>query len=136
MLTGAAIATQLPPPVGLPLAFISHFALDAIPHYDGVYPYRPYKVLPVLQTLIDFLAGLTILSFLTRGDPNQNYLVIAALTTILPDIQAGLYLNYKFLKFMKPLVDWHIAIQRKPPTWVGISTTLLVSLLAIWVISL
>jgi hypothetical protein len=136
MLTGAAIASQLPPQVGLPLAFVSHFALDAIPHYDGLYPYRPYKVFPVLQTVIDFGFGLLLLSTLTRGNPEQNYFVIAALIAIFPDIQAGLYLNYQFLKFTKPLVDWHIAIQRQPPTWVGIVTTLGVSLLAIWVISL
>lgn len=134
MLAGAAIASKFEPTVGLPLAFASHFALDAIPHYDGVYPNRPYKVLPVLQTLFDFLLGILLLANLTANNPQQNYLVLAALVAILPDIQVGLYLNYKLFMFLKPLVDWHIIIQRKPPTWVGMLTTILVSILSIWVI--
>lgn len=135
MLTGAAIASKLDPTIGLPLAFISHFALDAVPHYDGLYPHRPYKVLPLIQLILDFMLGTLLLAVFTKGDPSQSYLVIAALTAILPDIQVGLYLNYRFLTFLKPLVDWHIAIQKKPPTWVGMGTTAAVSILAIWVLA-
>lgn len=134
MLVGAAIASRLPPPLGLPLSFASHFVLDAIPHYDGLYPYRPYRVLPILQLLLDFLFGAVLLSKLTAGSPDQSYLVIAALTAILPDVQSGLYLNYKVLSFLAPTVDFHIAIQRKPPTWVGMLTTLLVTFWAIWIL--
>lgn len=135
MLTGAAIASKLDPTIGLPLAFLSHFALDAIPHYDGLYPKRPYRVLPLIQLLIDFILGTLLLAIFTRGDPAQSYLVIASLAAILPDIQVGLYLNYRFLTFLKPLVDWHIAIQKKPPTWVGVSTTIVVTILAIWILA-
>lgn len=134
MLTGAALASRFEPTLGLPLAFISHFALDAIPHYDGLYPHRPYRVLPLVQLILDFMLGTFLLASLTRGDPSQSYLVVAALTAILPDIQVGLYLNYKFLTFLKPLVDWHIAIQKKPPTWVGVGTTVAISILAIFVL--
>lgn len=134
MLTGAAIASKLEPTIGLPLAFLSHFALDAIPHYDGLYPHRPYKVLPLIQLVLDFILGTLLLAIFTRGDPAQSYLVIAALTAILPDVQVGLYLNYRFLTFLKPLVDWHIAIQKKPPTWVGVTTTIAVTILAVFVL--
>lgn len=135
MLTGAAIASRFEPTFGLPLAFVSHFALDAIPHYDGLYPHRPYKVLPIVQLILDFMLGILLLASLTKGDPAQSYLVIASLTAILPDIQVGLYFNYKFLTFLKPLVDWHVAIQRKPPTWVGVATTVSVSILMIWILA-
>lgn len=135
MLTGAAIASKFDPALGLPLAFLSHFALDAIPHYDGLYPHRPYKVLPLVQLVLDFMLGTLLLATFTRGDPSQSYLVIAALTAILPDIQVGLYFNYHFLTFLKPLVDWHIAIQKKPPTWIGLATTITVTIFAIWILT-
>lgn len=135
MLTGAAIASKFDPALGLPLAFLSHFALDAIPHYDGLYPHRPYKVLPLVQLVLDFMLGTLLLATFTRGDPSQSYLVIAALTAILPDIQVGLYFNYRFLTFLKPLVDWHIAIQKKPPTWIGLATTITVTIFAIWILT-
>lgn len=32
-LTGALIASALPLPIAVPLAFVSHFVLDALPHY-------------------------------------------------------------------------------------------------------
>lgn len=134
LLVGAAIASRFEPTVGLPLAFASHFVLDAIPHYDGLYPRRPYQILPILQLVLDFALGILLLAIFTRGNPQQNYLVLAALVAILPDIQVGFYLNYDFLKLLKSLVDWHIAIQRKPPTWIGLATTILVSLLAIFVL--
>ena len=33
-LSGAVIATFLPAPVAIPVAFMSHFVLDAIPHFS------------------------------------------------------------------------------------------------------
>lgn len=33
LLTGAALAKVLPLPVAIPLAFVSHFVLDALPHF-------------------------------------------------------------------------------------------------------
>jgi hypothetical protein len=33
LLTGAAIAKLLPSPVAIPIAFASHFVLDALPHF-------------------------------------------------------------------------------------------------------
>lgn len=134
MLVGAAIASRVDPAVGLPLAFASHFALDAIPHYDGYYPKRPYTVLPFLQLLLDFLLGTLLLAIFTNGQPDQNYLVIAALVAILPDIFYGMHLNYGLLKFLKPMMEFHQAIQlpARPPVF--ILTTFGVAILAVWVL--
>jgi hypothetical protein len=135
MLFGAAIVSRTNPVIGLPLALASHFVLDAIPHYDGVYPHRPYQVLPILQLLLDLLLGILLLSKLTASRADQTYLFLGALLAILPDIQVGLYLNYHLFAFLKPIVSWHIRIQKyRPPAPVGMLTTLAVTLISAWMI--
>lgn len=134
MLVGAAIASKVDPVFGLPLAFVSHFGLDAIPHFDGFYPKRPYQVLPLLQLTIDFFLGIFILSKLTWGLDNQTYLVIAALVAITPDIQYGLHENYGVGKIFKGMMELHQNIQLplRPPIY--FATTIITTLLAIWIL--
>lgn len=134
MLIGAAIASRVDPVLGLPLAFVSHFALDAIPHYDGLYPKRPYRVLPLLQLTVDFFLGIFILSKLTAGQANQTYLVLAALSAILPDIQYGLHENYGLGKIFKGMMQLHENIQLplRPPAY--FVTTVIMTLVAIWIL--
>jgi|SRR5581483_2308472 len=134
MLVGAAVASRVDPVLGLPLAFASHFALDAIPHYDGYYPKRPYQILPLAQLLTDFLLGTVLLAIFTNGRPDQTYLVVAALVAILPDIFYGLQFNYNLLGFLKPLQEFHQAIQLplRPPVF--ILTTVVTALVAVWIL--
>ena len=132
LLVGAAIASKVNPVLGLPLAFVSHFALDAIPHYDGAYPKRPYQLLPMLQLAADFLIGIVVLARLTAGRADQSYLVIAALVAILPDVQYGLHYNYGIGKLFRGMMEFHERIQlplRPPPYFV---TTVATTLIAIW----
>ncbi|MDQ2973185.1 MAG: hypothetical protein M3Q79_01720 [bacterium] len=57
-LTGGLIAAVLPLPVALPLSFVSHFALDKLPHYgiphnkrDKSYFWKVFFIIDALATL-------------------------------------------------------------------------------------
>lgn len=137
MMVGAAIASKVSPAIGLPLAFASHFALDAVPHYDGLYPRKPFEILPILQLILDFGLGIILLSRLSVDNQNQYYMVLAALVAISPDILSGLYISFngRLMGWMKTMHDWHMLIQKyRPSVGVGLVTTLLTTILAILVI--
>ncbi len=65
-LAGAVIATKISNPfIGLPLAFLSHFILDTIPHWDfGTNWQRKSKLRLVSESVLDVIAGILIVYFL------------------------------------------------------------------------
>ena len=69
MLTGAVLAKFLPLPVALPLAFASHFVLDALPHFgyktvgDRIRNLRLFKIV----VLADFIATTLLVLWLVKG---------------------------------------------------------------------
>lgn len=57
-LVGAAIITKFPNPWGLLLAFLSHFPLDYIPHWDTITNGKKHsKIFNLLVTAVDVLLG-------------------------------------------------------------------------------
>lgn len=85
-LVGAAIVSRFPHPGGLALAFLSHFALDYLPHWDvidvrGKYP----LVFELLTTALDVLLGLT-LAWLFFGRTTPVLILLAGVFSAqLPD---------------------------------------------------
>lgn len=107
--TGAAIATLFPayPAVGLTLALLSHYAIDAIPHYD--YPLYSGSVNPTIGSAIkidrafvrdiltvgaDGCLGL-LLAFLLFAYPHMIPLaMLGALLGMLPDPLQFAYVHF------------------------------------------
>lgn len=61
VLAGGIIGKYLPLPLALPLAFTSHFALDALPHYGLPHHLRDVSVVWRMVFLIDFFASLCLI---------------------------------------------------------------------------
>lgn len=83
--TGAIIAVTVKrPELAVPLAFASHFVLDALPHYGGV-AHTTRKFVNILG--IDALLILTLLAFLVIDQPAHWQLAIAcAVAASSPDV--------------------------------------------------
>jgi hypothetical protein len=109
ILVGAAIAVKLDMPcLSFLLAFLSHYVLDCLPHWE----YSIYSISSkqwrntgkeFLKGIIDFLLGMLLVFALVK---NQPIIFIAALFAVLPD---GLtLLNLLFPnKFLTALSKFH-----------------------------
>lgn len=96
-LVGAAIASSFQNPLlGFGLAFLSHFFLDRIPHWEySIEPLKEIKTkgmgytMPILKRVaLDVLFGFVVLiaaSTLTRGDISFTQAAIGGFFGILPD---------------------------------------------------
>lgn len=101
MLTGAVIAlTVHHPAIAIPLAFLSHFALDALPHYGyGFIPYSQRDKQPyfLAKQVADGLLALTlflVVPYATRYYQLPIITQLAMLAAYLPD---GLW-TYHYLR--------------------------------------
>jgi len=117
-LIGAAIAVNIPNPlISLPLAFLSHFVLDLIPHWNpSLYtetkkygrPKRSSAVLTVIDALLGLIAGLYI-AFKVLPDLNQALVIVAAcFVAVLPDVIEG---PYFYLGFRSKILEKIILFQ-------------------------
>lgn len=84
-LTGALLGLSIGHPVALPLAFASHFVLDAIPHY-GDDNKRIARASFVLQLLADAaFCGLLVLLLALSGTVNWPLAALCAFLAASPD---------------------------------------------------
>jgi hypothetical protein len=140
MLVGAIVVKTFSNPViGLPLALLSHFILDIIPHWDGGAPQPPYREKStILKTGLDLLLGALVIYFLTRHNQNQAYLFLGATVAIFPDLAQGLIvsLNY-FLKknYLSGYLDFHARIQRRLTFIPGLLVTGSVIIISLFLMS-
>jgi hypothetical protein len=103
-LAGAAIALILPPPLALPLAFLSHFVLDMVPHF-GRHP-KFVKFSPHLKALIiaDGAVSVGTMSLIILLSPDKWLSIgLCCFLAVLPDLlwifQKLLHTPVWFLKF-------------------------------------
>jgi len=137
LLTGAAIVKIIPnPALGLPLAFLSHFALDSIPHWDGS-PKAPYSKKMFGWIFLDYAFGASLVLILTVGYPNpeQYFLWLGAFLGTLPDFILGLYKHFevylaKYKIFRLPN-QFHMSIQRNLPFAKGLIVSAVLSLITV-----
>ena len=141
-LTGAIIGLSIGHPVALPLAFMSHFVLDAIPHY-GEHPDHIQSRRFVVQLIIDAsLCGVLVL-FLAASSPAHWLLaVVCAFLAASPDF---MWIP-KFLRARRGqpekgsdslIIRFHTRIQwfQRPAgaaveaVWLAVSLTVLANLL-------
>jgi hypothetical protein len=84
-LTGALVAATINrPAIALPAALLSHFATDAIPHWD--YKLKPHIARRMVLMLADLTLSMALLLVLALTVDANPYLIIAGgLLGILPD---------------------------------------------------
>lgn len=156
-LTGIVIALAVKKPeLAIPLAFLSHFALDAIPHYN---PPKVTKELftnfptnwrkkfadPLFRAI--FAGDMFLFVLLLIGLPFIHHsgvvgwtIFFSALVAASPDFISGRYLIYQVLK-IKPinpnkisfLSRFHIWVQWMERPW-GIMVELVWFILMVWLI--
>src|SRR5438270_5495542 len=114
-ITGAAIALAVKKPeLAIPLAFISHFALDAIPHYNPPGAIRENftdfesgwsRKLANRSFWFIFIGDMLLLSIVLVVIPLSAPVKVSAWTVFLsslaaisPDLVGGRYLIYRILK--------------------------------------
>lgn len=143
-LTGALIGLSIGNPVALPLAFLSHFVLDSIPHF-GDDDKRINKTSFVIQLLADaFLCGVLVLVLAWSGTANWQLAAFCAFLAASPDfmwmpryLRARKGLNEsKQSNFILRFHSWIQWFQRPvgavvEVVWAGASMLLLANILGI-----
>lgn len=85
-LTGAVIGAAIPNPIiAIPLAFLSHFVLDAIPHFDGKIDHGSTKFMYYLAIDCGLALALLITIFGLRLD-NWPLLIACGVAGASPDL--------------------------------------------------
>lgn len=138
LLVGAAIVKIVPDPIiSLPLAFMSHFALDYIPHWDGS-PKTPFPKKMFAGIALDYALGASLVLTLTIGYENQYLLWLGAFLGTLPDFILGSYKhlggvlkNYAFVRIPN---EFHMSIQRNLPLVSGLLMSGAVAFIAILIL--
>lgn len=120
-LSGVLIATVYPKPlVAIPLALISHFALDALPHFgDENYRQKLPKFYKIWRT--DFVILIAMVAWTLFNAP--VWFVLAGFIATSPDL-AWVY-RFQFIekggKYHKPKMHWlnrfHSSIQKLERPW-------------------
>lgn len=115
----------------IPIALLSHFALDAIPHWDGVFDTKEFKKtgkarikeIDVIAKFFDifFSAILVIFFFHTTPQADKLPMFLGGLVAVLPDMVKGFYVTK--LREKKSFMDYlkfHGEIQGKADIKEGI----------------
>lgn len=142
---GVLLAAAVPNPMlGLPLAIVSHYLLDAIPHGDMRKPPHFLALSEgrrlALTELFDLpLAGIVVWKLTTVfATINPLYLVLGAVAGILPDVLWGGKFLLEKIGWRWPGItrllevhhrwhEWvHVKEARDIPFWVGVGYHLLV----------
>lgn len=85
LLVGAAIVQAVPnPEIALPAAFLSHFVLDAAPHWDGS-PKSPFSKKLLGGIAADYIFGVALILLITTGNDRQLLILAGAFLATLPD---------------------------------------------------
>lgn len=133
---GAAIASKIPNPfLAIPLAFASHFVLDAVPHWNPhivtetkKFGHPTKKSTTVI--VIDSVLALTLGSFIAyQALPNTGHaitILAASFASVLPDLAESPYffLKTKKMSLPKSWVDFHRSLQTHSDLYWGLLTQL------------
>jgi len=132
-LVGIVIATAIPNPLlSLPLAFLSHFGVDMLPHWNWEPDARPLSLLGIVLDLI-LLEILT--CYLAFQSPLKWNLVAGAFFAILPDLLEAPYIFFGINnKMINKLCNFQRRIQNRAPVLPGIITQLLLSALCLLIL--
>lgn len=134
-IVGASIAVNIPHPfIAYPLALLSHFVLDLLPHWDqGINWKQKSARRRFFECTFDVLIGLFTVSVLFVGRVDPIYLYSMVFAAQLPD---WLEVPYLFLGWTgtpwKYFYKIQSQLQWRAPLLIGISTQLAIVILALW----
>src|SRR3989344_5756197 len=86
-LIGASIAAKITNPyVGIPLAILSHFAADLVPHWDAGTNHKNKSATRLkLEATLDVLLGFALVFLIFRNLVDPTYLFVMVISAQLPD---------------------------------------------------
>lgn len=145
-IVGAAIATRIANPlIGLPLAFLSHFAGDKVPHWDPMTNHNTKtRERIILETILDVMLGFALVTLLFVLPHKQDplYLYLAMITAQLPDwLETPQTIFHKDFFFSRPnyrLQKWVHDVgfdSRAQAPWGIISQVVVVAIFLFWGLS-
>jgi hypothetical protein len=135
--TGAIIGLAIKEPaLALPLAFVSHFVLDSLPHYGIEYAKR--KQFPAFKRILSFDAVITPLAIILIHHEAHSWLVFGTMVlAVTPDF--GWFIKYAYDKHKRtpfslprdPFSRFHKRIQwGERPDGIGMGIELIYAILA------
>lgn len=138
---GAAIATKIPnPAIAIPLAFLSHFVLERVPHWNPhlnteIKAYGKVTRNSTLVIAFDVLLSLTLgISIASQALPNTFHfwtIMFSGLAAVLPDVVEGPYFFWGMkTKAMEKWVKFQKSIQVDTTPLPGLLTQLITILAA------
>lgn len=137
-LIGAAIAAKVSNPViGIPLSFLSHFAVDLIPHWDFGQNRREKSVRRLfIEAVFDVLLGFYLAFLVFGGSVDPLYLFIAAGVAQSPDLLESPYFIFRkelpfcvWLYNLQHKLHWRINLP-----W-GLVTQVIFILIVLWLVN-
>ena len=86
-LIGASLAVRIANPIiGIPIAILSHFAADLIPHWDAGTNHRAKSQTRLrIEATLDVLLGFALVFLIFRNHANPTYLFTMIIAAQLPD---------------------------------------------------
>lgn len=142
-LVGAAIATKIPNPlVSLPLAFVSHFVLDMVPHWNphlntelkkyGKVTARSRNI--ILADVVAALGFGTLMATQFATTPEHMVVILfGAFAGVLPDVVEAPYFFFKVKnKALEKWLYFQKAIQVDTDVLPGMATQIATIIAAVW----
>jgi len=146
VIVGAAIATKIPNPwISIPLVFLSHLAIETVPHWNPHLNTEMAKhghvtkkstVIVAVDATIALISGLVIAN---QVMPNVNHaitIIACCFVAALPDFVEGPYffLNMRW-NWVQKWMAFQKSIQTDTGVFWGLLTQVLIILASIWWIS-
>jgi len=136
ILVGSAIINIIPNPlISLPIAFLSHFLLDFMPHWDFKITLKPR---PLLYALIDYVFGITLVFWITLADTNQLFIILGGIFATLPDFMMASWkvLNLRILNFfpLNKMNNFHHNIQNRVNVFWGTIFSIITIIVSVYIL--
>ena len=141
-LVGAAIATAIPDPrISLPLALLSHFVTDYIPHWNphlNTELKTQGKISIRSKVIVMADAGLALMvgTYIAATSGNFIVVILACFLAVAPDVAEIPYyfLGLKNVSWIRKLIDYQRAHQWQVSPFVGILSQLAIILTSLVII--
>ena len=140
---GAAIASKIPNPfIAIPLAFMSHFVMEKVPHWNPHLVTETKKYgrptdRSVTIIILDVVLALGLGSFIAwRALPNIGHaitILLASFASVLPDLIEAPYFFLKWRnKFLQSWLTFQKSIQVDTTPFWGVTTQIITILACLW----
>ncbi len=140
---GAVIAYKVGnPALALPLSFLSHFALDLLPHWNphlnremklyGRITDRTRRII-IMDVILSLIAG-GYIAYLAHPDIKREIIILlGAFAGVLPDVAEAPFFFFKSKNnFLKRLISFQSKIQFDVPLVPGVISQILLLAAAYW----